>query len=452
MHSIEKLGGGGLGGETSIRRVALASAIGATIEWYDFFVYGTAAGLIFNQLFFTSFDPVAGTLAAYASFAAGFVARPLGGIIFGHFGDKVGRKTMLVMTLLIMGIATFIIGLLPTYNSIGLWAPILLLALRVFQGIGVGGEWGGAVLMAVEHSPEGRRGYWGSWAQIGVPAGLTLGTGVFTLLSLLPNEQFYTWGWRIAFLLSVVLVAVGLYIRLKITETPAFSQVKEMQEEAQRPFVELMRTQPKEVLLGMGTRFAEGVCFNTYGVFVITYLVSYQGLSNTTALVAVLIAAAIAVSLVTVFGRLTDRFGRRPIFGTGMFFFGLCAYPAFWLFDTKNPVLICVALAIAFGVGYPLMHGPQASFYSELFNARVRYSGVSFVYQTSGIFASGLTPLIATALLAWSGNESWAVSGYMVLIAFVSLLSLYGLQETFRRDISYKGRLKIREPQPATKS
>ena len=213
MDSIEKLGGGDLGEETSIRRVALASAIGATIEWYDFFVYGTAAGLIFNQLFFTSFDPVAGTLAAYASFAAGFVARPLGGIIFGHFGDKVGRKTMLVMTLLIMGIATFIIGLLPTYNSIGLWAPILLLTLRIFQGIGVGGEWGGAVLMAVEHSPEGRRGYWGSWAQIGVPAGLTLGTGVFALLSLLPNEQFYTWGWRIAFLLSVILVAVGLYIR-----------------------------------------------------------------------------------------------------------------------------------------------------------------------------------------------------------------------------------------------
>src|SRR4051812_18154188 len=366
MSSIENLGGEDLGQDTSIQKVALASAIGATIEWYDFFVYGTAAGLIFNKLFFTSLDPVAGTLAAYASFAAGFVARPLGGIIFGHFGDKIGRKTMLVMTLLIMGIATFIIGLLPTYDSIGIWAPILLLTLRIFQGIGVGGEWGGAVLMAVEHSPEDRRGYWGGWAQIGGAAGLTLGTGVFALLSLLPEEQFYAWGWRIAFLLSIVLVAVGLYIRLKIAETPTFSEVKEMEEEAQRPFVELMRTQPKEVLLGMGTRFAEGVCFNMYGVFAVTYLVSYQGLSNTIALTGVLIGAAIAMCLVTIFGRLTDRFGRRPIFGAGVVLFGLSAFPAFWLFDTRTPVLICLALAVALGIAYPMMHGPQASFYSEL--------------------------------------------------------------------------------------
>ena len=451
MSSIENLGGEDLGQDTSIQKVALASAIGATIEWYDFFVYGTAAGLIFNKLFFTSLDPVAGTLAAYASFAAGFVARPLGGIIFGHFGDKIGRKTMLVMTLLIMGIATFIIGLLPTYNSIGIWAPILLLTLRVFQGIGVGGEWGGAVLMAVEHSPEDRRGYWGSWAQIGVPAGLTLGTGVFALLSLLPEDQFYAWGWRLAFLLSIVLVAVGLYIRLKIAETPAFSEVKEMEEESQRPFVELLRTHPKELLLGMGTRFAEGVCFNIYGVFAVTYLVSYQGLSNTTALTGVLIGAAIAMCLVTIFGRLTDRFGRRPIFGAGVVLFGLSAFPAFWLFDTRTPVLICLALAIALGIAYPMMHGPQASFYSELFNTRIRYSGVSFVYQFSGIFASGLTPLIATALLAWSGNESWAVIGYMVLIAFLSLASLYALQETFRKDISYTKTHRVRAPQPAAK-
>jgi MHS family shikimate/dehydroshikimate transporter-like MFS transporter len=229
---MERFGGERMGEEVSPRKVALASSVGATIEWYDFFIFGTAAGLVFNELFFTNLDPITGTLVAYLTFAVGFVARPVGSVIFGHYGDRIGRKTMLILTLFIMGVATFIIGLLPTYEQIGIWAPILLVVMRIFQGIGVGGEYGGAVLMAVEYAPEGRRGFYGSWPQAGVPAGLLLGTAAFGLLSLLPDEQFFAWGWRVAFLASIVLVGIGLYIRLQILETPAFTHVREAQEEA----------------------------------------------------------------------------------------------------------------------------------------------------------------------------------------------------------------------------
>jgi MFS family permease len=284
VNSMERFGGEELGQEVSPRKVAFASSVGATIEWYDFFIFGTAAGLVFNQLFFTNLDPITGTLVAYLTFAVGFVARPVGSVIFGHYGDRIGRKTMLILTLFIMGVATFIIGLLPTYEQIGIWAPILLVVMRIFQGIGIGGEYGGAVLMAVEYAPEGRRGFYGSWPQAGVPAGLLLGTAAFGLLSLLPNEQFLAWGWRIAFLASIVLVGIGMYIRLQILETPAFTRVRETQEEARIPFTELLRTQPKELILGMGLRWVEGLVFNAYGVFAISYIVSQLELTRSTAL------------------------------------------------------------------------------------------------------------------------------------------------------------------------
>lgn len=314
---MEKLGGERMGEQVSPRKVALASSVGATIEWYDFFIFGTAAGLVFNQLFFTNLDPITGTLVAYLTFAAGFVARPVGSVIFGHYGDKIGRKTMLILTLFIMGVGTFIIGLLPTYNSIGIWAPILLVVFRLVQGIGIGGEYGGAVLMAVEYAPEGRRGFYGSWPQVGVPAGLLLGTGAFALVSFLPSEQFFAWGWRLPFLVSIVLVGIGLYIRLQILETPAFTRVREAQEEAQIPFGELLRTQPKEVILGMGTRWIEGLAFNAYGVFLLSYVVSQLGLTRTTALTGVMIAAACGVLLVPLYGALSDRFGRRVVYSAG---------------------------------------------------------------------------------------------------------------------------------------
>lgn len=454
MSVVERLGGENTGQDNSIRKVALASTIGATIEWYDFFLYGTAAGLVFNQLFFPAGNPTAGTLAAYATFAAGFVARPLGGVIFGHFGDKIGRKTMLVLTLLIMGIATFAIGLLPTYAQVGIWAPILLLVLRVLQGIGLGGEWGGAVLMAVEHAPEGRRGFYGSWPQIGVGAGLLLGTSAFFLLStVLPDEAFLNWGWRVAFLASGILVAVGAYIRLQIMESPAFNQVKETDSQAQVPFVEMFKTHPKELILGVGSRFAEGVSFNTYGVFIIAYLTTQVGASKTVALLGITFAAVIMCLLTPVYGALSDRVGRRPVFGTGAALFGLFAIPSFLLFNTQQTVWILISLVVALGIIHPLMEGTLSSFWAELFDTRVRYSGLSFNYQFSGIFASGLTPLIATALLSLGGGEPWLFGTYMVATTLVSVASIYGLEETYRKDI-FQTKIETPErpePEPAIK-
>lgn len=282
---------GGQVSENSIRKVALASFIGTAIEWYDYFLYGTAAALVFGTLFFPDSDPAIGTLLAFATFGVGFFARPLGGIVFGHFGDKVGRKAMLVTTLLIMGIATTLIGFLPTYATIGVWAPILLVALRILQGFGVGGEWGGAVLMAVEHSPRGRRGFYGSWPQMGVPAGLLLGTAMLYLFALLPEEQFLSWGWRVPFLLSIVLVGVGLYIRLAIEESPAFQRVQESNTTARMPIIDVLRTYPKAVLIAMGLRVAENGSFYVFSVFVLAYVTSQLGLPNSTILIGVMIAA-----------------------------------------------------------------------------------------------------------------------------------------------------------------
>jgi MFS transporter, MHS family, shikimate and dehydroshikimate transport protein len=435
VNSMERFGGEELGQEVSPRKVAFASSVGATIEWYDFFIFGTAAGLVFNQLFFTNLDPITGTLVAYLTFAVGFVARPVGSVIFGHYGDRIGRKTMLILTLFIMGVATFIIGLLPTYEQIGIWAPILLVVMRIFQGIGIGGEYGGAVLMAVEYAPEGRRGFYGSWPQAGVPAGLLLGTAAFGLLSLLPNEQFLAWGWRIAFLASIVLVGIGMYIRLQILETPAFTRVRETQEEARIPFTELLRTQPKELILGMGLRWVEGLVFNAYGVFAISYIVSQLELTRSTALIGVTIASAFGVVLVPIYGLLSDRLGRRAVYSAGAALFGLFAFPSFLLINTREPVLIWLSIVVALGLIYPAIYAPLAAWWSELFDTRVRYTGVGSVYQFSGIFASGLTPTIATLLLGFAGGEPWLFVGYMIVVTAISLVAAYASPETYNKDI-----------------
>src|SRR5215218_295640 len=432
---MERFGGERMGEEVSPRKVAFASSIGATIEWYDFFIFGTAAGLVFNQLFFTNLDPITGTLVAYLTFAVGYVARPVGSLIFGHYGDRLGRKTMLILTLFIMGVATFLMGLLPTYTQIGIWAPILLVILRILQGIGIGGEYGGAVLMAVEYAPEGRRGFYGSWPQAGVPAGLFLGTVAFALISLLPDEQFFAWGWRLVFLVSIILVGIGLYIRLQILETPAFTRVRETQEEAQVPFTELLRTQPKELLLGMGTRWIEGLVFNAYGVFIISYVTGQLGLTRTTALIGVTIAAAFGVVLVPVYGALSDRFGRRAVYSAGVTLFGLFAFPSFLLIDTGQQVLIWLSVVIVLGLIYPAIYAPLAAFWSELFDTRVRYTGVGAVYQFSGILASGFTPAIATLLLGFAGGEPWLFVGYMIVVTAISLVAAYVSPETYHKDI-----------------
>ncbi|WP_369200130.1 MFS transporter [Streptomyces sp. PU-14G] len=427
-------------------KAALAGAIGTTIEWYDFFLYGTAAGIVFDKLFFPRFDSVVGTLIAFATFAVGFVARPLGGLIFGHFGDRVGRKTALITTMFLMGIGTFLVGVLPTYGTIGVWAPILLVLLRIIQGIGIGGEWGGAVLMSVEHAPEGRKGYYGSWPQIGVPAGLMLGTGVFALLSsALSSEQFLAWGWRIAFLLSALLVLLGLWIRLQVFETPDFQAVRKEDTQARIPIVELLRTSKLNLLLGMGTRMAEGIAFNTWGVFAIAYTTTELDVPRTHALIGVMVAAAVCVPMIPLWGAVSDRFGRLRTFGLGAALFGASAVPAFVLFDTGSALVIGGTLVVTLGLFYGAMYGPQAALYAELFPPNVRYSGVSFVYQVSGIFASGCTPLILTSLLNAGDGSPWLMVTYIVGMSAVSLVSVVLIAVLARR----RARAAAPEPVPA---
>ncbi|QYJ17266.1 Fosfomycin resistance protein AbaF [Rubrobacter xylanophilus DSM 9941] len=428
---VERLGGEREGQTSSIRQVALASFIGTAIEWYDFFLYGTAAALIFGQLFFPEFSELAGTLAAFATYAVGFVARPLGGIVFGHYGDRIGRKAMLVLSLLIMGVATFLIGLLPTYAQVGVLAPILLVILRFLQGIGIGGEWGGAVLMAVEHSPRGRRGFYGSWPQMGVPAGLLGGNLVYLgATSLIPAD----WAWRIPFLFSIVLVAVGLFIRLKLLETPAFQRVKETRTEARMPIIDVIRTYPKNVLLAMGMRIAENGTFYVLTVFVLSYVAGELGLDQSVGQIGVIIAAAIGLLTIPLFGALSDRIGRRPVYMFGAAFSLVFAFPFFWLLNTGIEPLIWLAIILGVNLGHDAMYGPQASFFAELFGTRVRYSGASLGYQLASVIAGGLSPFIATALLAGFGYG--AVALYTAAMALITLISVILATETFREDIA----------------
>ncbi len=424
------------GATMSIGTIALASAIGTTIEWYDFFLYGVMTPLVLNKLFFPNADVLISTLLAYGTFFVGFLSRPIGGIIFGHYGDRLGRKTVLILTLLIMGIATFLIGLLPTYASAGMWAPLLLLALRIFQGIGIGGEWGGAVLMAVEHSPGGQRGFYGAWPQIGVPAGLLLSAGVVNLLSFLNNDDFFAWGWRIAFLLSAVLVAIGLYIRLRILETPAFKVAQQQNQIAAVPVAELFRTHSKNTLLGLGARYIEGVTFNMYGVFLVGYLTSTLHMTRQTALLAVMVASAIMIVMLPICGRLSDRIGRRKVFGIASLLIGVLSFPAFWLMGPQSPLLTIIAVAVPFALVYPAVYGPEAALFSELFDTRVRYTGISFVYQFSGIFASGLTPIVATALLPLGGGKPWLICLYILVVSAISALSVYAMTDRHDSDIA----------------
>jgi MHS family shikimate/dehydroshikimate transporter-like MFS transporter len=420
----------------SVRKVALASFVGTTIEWYDFFLYGTAAALVFGDLFFPEAEPLVGTLLAFSTYAVGFAARPIGGIVFGHFGDRIGRKSMLVLSLLIMGIATFLIGLLPTFASIGVMAPVLLVVLRFAQGIGVGGEWGGAVLMSVEHAPKGRRGFFGSWPQMGVPAGLLLSTSVFALVQAMTSEAaFLSWGWRIPFLASAVLVIVGLFIRLRIMESPAFQRVKETKTEAPKPIVDVVRKYPREVLVAMGMRVAENGAFYILTVFVLAYGEDELGLSKGTMLTGVIIAAAIGLVTVPLFGALSDRVGRRPLYLAGAVVTTLWAFPLFGLLNTESPILIWLAIVVGVNLGHDLMYGPQAAYFAELFGTRVRYSGASLGYQLASVFAGGFAPLIATALLAAGDGSPTLVALYVTAMGLISVVATLFARETYDKDV-----------------
>jgi MHS family shikimate/dehydroshikimate transporter-like MFS transporter len=438
---MERVGGEHEGQTSSVRAVALASLVGTTVEWYDYFVYGTTAALIFGTLFFPEFSTLAGTLAAFATFAVGFFARPLGGVIFGHFGDKVGRKTMLVITLFLMGGATFLIGLLPTYKTIGVWAPILLVTLRIIQGIGLGGEWGGAALMVSEHSPPNRRGFYASSVQMGAAGGLVISAAVISgVTGLTTDAQFAAWGWRIPFIASVVLIAIGLFIRFQIAESEAFLRIKEAHAEAQIPIIDVFRSHPKNVFLAAGTSGANNVVFYTVSVFTVSYGVSQLGQSQGTMLAYQLITAAVYFFTLPLFGALSDRVGRRELIMASVVIMALFSFPYFWLVNTGMGPLILLAMVLALAVFQSGAYAPQSAFIPELFDTRVRYSGAALGYNLATMIFGGTSPFIATALFAWAGEETWAVALYVVAICVVSFVSVYlatetpMLRESFDRD------------------
>ena len=421
-----------------IVKVALASLIGTSIEWYDYFLYGTAAALVFNKLFFPNFDPLVGTILAFATFAVGFIARPIGGIVFGHYGDKIGRKKMLYLTLMIMGIATAIIGMLPTYSSIGVWAPILLVTMRLAQGFGLGGEWGGAVLMAVEHAPANRRGFYGSWPQLGAFIGLLLSTLVFRAVSKLPEADFLSWGWRVPFLASFLLVIVGVWIRMTIAESPVFEKLKEQKQESKMPIIEAITKHPKNILIAMGARFAENGLFYIFTVFSLTYISTYLKVPRVVGLNGLLWAAFFGIFFCAGWGALSDKLGRRPVYMYGAIACGVLAFPFFWMLGTKEPWIISMAIVIPVCFGHAAMYGPQASFLSEMFSARVRYSGASLGYQMASIFAGGLSPLVATYLLAKgvaAGKGPDFIAYYMIGLVVITVVAVYFAKETHKDGI-----------------
>jgi MFS transporter, MHS family, shikimate and dehydroshikimate transport protein len=418
-----------------IVKVAFASMIGTSIEWYDYFLYGTAAALVFNKLFFPNFDPLVGTLLAFATFSVGFIARPVGGMVFGHYGDRIGRKRMLYLTLMIMGFATTIIGLLPTYASIGIWAPILLVTMRLAQGFGLGGEWGGAVLMAVEHAPANRRGFYGSWPQLGAYVGLLLSTLVFRAVSKLPEADFLSWGWRVPFLISLILVIVGVWIRMTIAESPVFAKLKEQKQEAKMPIVEAIKKHPKNIFIAMGARFAENGLFYVFTVFSLTYISTHLQIPRVIGLNGLLWAAFFGIFFCAGWGALSDKLGRRPVYMYGAIACGVLAFPFFWMLDTKVPWVISLAIVLPVVLGHAAMYGPQASFLSEMFSARVRYSGASLGYQLASIFAGGLSPLVATWLLTLGKGQPTYVAYYMILLVAITAVSVYFAKETNKDGI-----------------
>jgi MFS transporter, MHS family, shikimate and dehydroshikimate transport protein len=422
-------------GAVSIARVVAASFIGTTIEWYDFFLYGTAAALVFNQLFFPTLNPLAGTMAAFGTYAVGFFARPVGGIVFGHFGDRMGRKSMLITTLSLMGLATFLIGVLPTYEQIGVAAPVLLVVLRFVQGFGVGGEWGGAVLMVVEHGHRGRRGLYASWVQAGVPAGSLLANAVFTMSSSMPSEAFLSWGWRIPFLLGIGLLGVGLFIRLQIYESPLFLQVRERKPAAALPFFEVIRRYPRNVLLAIGARMAENGSFYVFSVFVLTYVTMNLKVSRTLALNCLLAATVLQFLAIPTFGWLSDVLGRRPVYLAGALALAVFAFPFFRMIETPSPIWIGLAMSIAL-VTQAAMYAPQAAFFSELFGTDVRYTGASIGYQLASPLAGGLAPLICVWLLESAHGRTWGVALYLIALSAITLVSVWAAAETHHRPLT----------------
>jgi MFS transporter, MHS family, shikimate and dehydroshikimate transport protein len=413
-----------------MRAVAAASAVGTTIEWYDFLIYSTAASLVLNKLFFPTHDPLVGKLLAIGTIGVGFVARPLGALVLSHFGDRLGRRSMLIVTLVSMGIATMLIGLLPTYQRIGLAAPILLVACRLVQGIAVGGEWGGAVLMAIEHSPPRRRGFYGSIVQIGFPLGMALGTASFFALAQLDDAQFLSWGWRLPFVASAALVVVGTFIRLRIDETPEFRRIVREGNRARFPVLEAIRRHPKDLLIGLGARITEISWIYVITIFGLSYAVTNMGLPRRLVLGAIALGAAIELITIPLCGALSDRIGRRPIYVLGCLAAIALAFPLFWAIETRDPVTVVLGFVIGMSVGHGIMYGVQASFLSEMFPPHVRYSGASLGYQIAAPLGGGLVPVIAAAIVGMNHGATWPVSVLMIALAVLTMLAVLSAKET----------------------
>jgi metabolite-proton symporter len=414
----------------TLRKVIVGSLIGTTIEWYDFFLYGTAAALVFNKLFFPKSDPLTGTMLAFATYALGFLARPLGGIVFGHFGDRIGRKRLLMVSLVLMGASSAAIGLLPTYGSIGFAAPIALTLLRLVQGFAVGGEWGGAVLMAAEYGDAKRRGWWAGWPQVGVPAGNLIAAGVLAIMAAVQTEHdFLAWGWRVPFLLSVVLVAIGWWVRVSLEETPLF-QALETREDAipKAPLLEALARRPGGIAIGAGLRLGENICFYVITAFSLTYITEGPHLSRGLALNALLAGAAVEVVMMPVFSWLSDRIGRRPIYALGAAGMAVWSFTFFRLLDTGITPLVLLAV-IGGLVCHGAMYGPQAAFIAELFPTRFRYSGASFAYQATSVLAGSLAPIIAVALWKQT-HSSLPISIYVAAACAVSVIAALMARET----------------------
>jgi MHS family shikimate/dehydroshikimate transporter-like MFS transporter len=421
---------GASGRTAGMRRVVLSSIIGTAVEWYDFLIYAAASALVFNKLFFPTTDPALGTIAAFGTYGVGYFARPLGAAIFGHFGDRVGRKAMLAMTIVIMGLGTFMIGLLPTYDQIGAAAPVLLVLVRLLQGVGLGGEWGGAVLMVVENAPAARRGLLGSLVQIGYPAGNLAAIGVFALLTQLPEADFLGWAWRIPFLVSIVLAGVGLYIRLTLEETPVFREIAARNEVAKLPLAEVLTTQTRAFFTAVGLKLSEISYATIAGVFSISYVTGTLALPRSLILNAISLSAAVGFVAIPVFGWLSDRAGRKAMFYAGSLFAAAFAFPMFWLFDTRDPQTITLTVVAAIVFGQLIGFSVGAPWYSEMFTARLRYSGASLGFQIGAAISGGLTPLAAASFIAWTGGATWPISVYLIALAIITFIATAAAPET----------------------
>lgn len=425
----------GVAGESRLR-VILAASIGSALEWYDFFLYGTAAALVFGELFFPKSDPVVGTLLSFLTFGVGFVVRPLGGLLFGVLGDRYGRKPVLVATLLMIGIGTTAIGFLPTYTQIGIWAPVLLVAMRVIQGLGAGAEYGGAVIYLVENAPARHRGFWGGFAPLGVSVGNLLAAGAFALVTMLPREDLLSWGWRLPFLASFVLILVGIFVRMRINETPVYTEAVLARGKVERnPAMEALRRHPRNFFVVLGARMAENGLGYFFPVFGLSYVITTVGVPKSEALSALMLAFTIELFAILGFAALSDRVGRRPVYMFGALAGVALAFPFFWMVGTKQWILIALAFILARAVVTAAMFGPQAAYFAELFPPQRRFAGFAFARELGSLLAGGPAPFVATALVAAYGSW-WPVACYAIFLSMCTVIAVWIGPETYREDIT----------------